>query len=90
MSQQMKNPDVFFKTLPNTSTHVNLSYEHKFFYWALYGIPKPTTKIPSKVLLISAVSDITLTSDGGGGKFTYILTQGTKGLYVMLWNYCNN
>ena len=67
----MNNLDVIFKTLPNKSTHVNLSYEHHFFRRVLYGIPKPTTKIPSKVLLNSPVSDMTLTSEeeGGGVKF---------------------
>ena len=70
LPQQTNNPDVIFKTLPNKSTHVNSSYEHHFFRRVLYGIPKPTTKIPSKVLLNSpvlGVSDMTLTSEGGGG-----------------------
>ena len=60
-----EQPDVIFKTLPNKSTYVNLSYEHHFFRQVLYGIPKPTTKIPSKVLLNSPVSDMTLTSERG-------------------------
>ena len=71
-------------------------YEHYFFRRVVYGIPKPTTKIPSKVLMNPHVSDMTLTSEGGkfgtsshvsivqGGKLTCILTQGTKGLCVML------
>ena len=28
-----------FSALPNTSTHVNSSYEHHFFHRVLYGIP---------------------------------------------------
>ena len=64
-----EQPRRHFKTLPNKSTHVNSSYEHHFFRRVLYGIPKPTTKIPSKVLLNSPVSDMTLTSEGEGIKF---------------------
>ena len=80
--QQTNNPDVIFKTLPNKSTHVNSSYEHHFFPRVLYGIPKPTTKIPSKVLLNSPVSDMTLTSEGGvkiWNKFTCFHSAGEGG-----------
>ena len=61
--------------------HVNSSYEHHFFRRVLYGIPKPTTKIPSKVLLNSPVSDMTLTSERGGkiwNKFTCFHSAGGK------------
>ena len=57
-----EQPRLIFKTLQNT--HVNVLYEHHFFCWVVYGIPKPTTIIPSKVLLNPHVSDMTLTSEG--------------------------
>ena len=84
--QQTNNPDVIFKTLPNKSTHVNSSFEHHFFRWVLYGIPKPTTKIPSKVLLNSPVSDVTLTSEGVDkiwNKFTCFHSAGGENSFLI-------
>ena len=82
--------------------HVNLSYEHHFFRCVLY-MSKPTTKIPSNVLLNSPVSDMTLTSEGGvnleqvhcfhsaEGKFpyNYSYTGDPKALCNAL-EYCSN